>query len=226
MADGKKKIIVYSDWLQKFEALTDEEAGKLIKHFFRYVNDLNPEYPDRITELSFIDIKNTLKRDLELWEKRAEKSRENGKLGGRQKKETESEETKQDNLKPKISKQVILEPKEPVNVNDSVNVSDSDILLFNNNNREKHPLQILIESKFSNVASLKKQLSSEEAFKIEKKFSKAVIRQVLEGMENKKDLTKKYVSVYLTLNKWCENQKPALPAANENQSRIERLKNL
>lgn len=224
MADGKKKIIVYSDWLQKFEALTDEEAGRLIKHFFRYVNDLNPKYPDRITELSFIDIKNTLKRDLELWETRAQKSRENGKLGGRHKSQTEPEETKQDILKPKISKQVILEPKEPVTVIDSVNVND--ILLFKNNNSEKHPLQILIESKFSNVASLKKQLSSEEAFKIEKKFSKEVIQQVLEGMENKKDLTKKYVSVYLTLNKWCENQKPAIPAANENQSRIERLKNL
>ncbi len=60
MAEGKNKIIVYKDWIKKFEALKDAEAGKLIKHFFRYVNDLNPVAPDRITELSFIDIEQTL----------------------------------------------------------------------------------------------------------------------------------------------------------------------
>jgi hypothetical protein len=32
--------------------LEDDEAGRL-KHFFRYVNDLNPEYPDRTTKLMF-----------------------------------------------------------------------------------------------------------------------------------------------------------------------------
>ena len=80
MAEDKKRVIVYADWINKFEALEDDEAGKLIKHFFRYINDLNPTYPDRITEISFIDIQNTLKRDLIKWEKRAEKSRENGNL--------------------------------------------------------------------------------------------------------------------------------------------------
>ena len=54
MAENKKSIIVYADWIELFESLTDDEAGKLIKHFFRYVNDKNPTAPDRITELSFI----------------------------------------------------------------------------------------------------------------------------------------------------------------------------
>jgi hypothetical protein len=117
MAQGKKKVLVYTDWILKFEALTDEEAGKLIKHFFRYINDLNPEYPDRITEISFIDIKNTLKRDLVIWESKAENSRENGKKGGRPINPKE----------PKITQQVNLEPEEPVNVivKDNVNVSDN-----------------------------------------------------------------------------------------------------
>lgn len=112
MAEDKKKVIVYADWICKFEILTDIEAGKLIKHFFRYINDLNPEYPDRITELSFIDIQNTLKRDLKKWEKRAESSRENGKKGGRPK-ETE------------ITELDILKPIKPVIVNDIVNVTDT-----------------------------------------------------------------------------------------------------
>lgn len=121
MAENKKSIVVYADWIKKFEALTDDEAGKLIKHFFRYVNDQNPVAPDRITELSFIDIEQSLKRDLIKWEKRAERSRENGRKGGRP-------EEKQNPEKPKETQQVILEPKKPdsdnVSVNDSVIVND------------------------------------------------------------------------------------------------------
>jgi hypothetical protein len=81
MAENKKGVIVYADWIDKFEGLTDEEAGKLIKHFFRYVNDLNPEAPDRITKLLFIDIKNTLKRDLKKYENKKEERSNAGKLG-------------------------------------------------------------------------------------------------------------------------------------------------
>jgi hypothetical protein len=68
MDNAKKGVIVYVDWIEQFEYLTDVEAGKLIKHFFRYVNNLNPVAPDRFTEMSFIPIKRTLKRDLENWE--------------------------------------------------------------------------------------------------------------------------------------------------------------
>jgi len=68
MAENKKSIIVYADWIDKFETLEDDEAGRLIKHFFRYVNDLNPEFPDKITKVAFLDIQNALKRDLVKWE--------------------------------------------------------------------------------------------------------------------------------------------------------------
>ena len=79
--EDKKSIVVYADWIESFEALTDEEAGKLIKHFFRYVNDLSPEYPDRLTELSFIPIKQSLKRDLEKWKSTKEDRSTNGRKG-------------------------------------------------------------------------------------------------------------------------------------------------
>jgi hypothetical protein len=81
MAQDKKAIIVYADWMELFESLSNEEAGNLIKHFFRYVNDLNPEFPDRITELSFIPIKQSLKRDLSKWETKIETRSINGRLG-------------------------------------------------------------------------------------------------------------------------------------------------
>lgn len=82
MADHKKSILVYADWIDKFEELEDDEAGRLIKHFFRYVNDLNPEYPDRTTKLMFIDIKNTLKRDLGKWEEKSPQRSEKARVAG------------------------------------------------------------------------------------------------------------------------------------------------
>jgi hypothetical protein len=119
MAKDKKSFVAYCDWLESFEELTDEEAGKLAKHLFRYVNDLNPEAPDKITKMCFIPIKQSLKRDLVKYEERADRARENGAKGGR----------------PKTQKtqSVISEPKKPdsvsvsVNVNDSVNVKDDGI---------------------------------------------------------------------------------------------------
>lgn len=95
MAKGKNKITIYRDWVDYFEPLTDEEAGKLIKHLLRYTDDQNP-VGDRMTELLFIPLKKTLKRDLKEWEAICEKNRSNGMNGGRPKskpKETQNNPT-------------------------------------------------------------------------------------------------------------------------------------
>lgn len=81
MAENKKSIIVYADWMEHFENLTDEEAGRLIKHFFRYVNDLKPKPQDRLIEIAFAPIKASLKRDLDKWEKTVQERSINGRLG-------------------------------------------------------------------------------------------------------------------------------------------------
>lgn len=86
MAKGKNKITIYRDWVDYFEPLTDEEAGKLIKHLLRYTDDQSP-IGDRMTELLFLPLKKTLKRDLKEWESKCEKNRLNGMNGGRPKKE-------------------------------------------------------------------------------------------------------------------------------------------
>lgn len=79
MAEGKKSFILYSDHKETWEELSDEQAGKLIKHIFRYVNDENPELDDPLLKLVFIPMKQSLKRDLIKWEgTRSEKS-----IGGR-----------------------------------------------------------------------------------------------------------------------------------------------
>ena len=103
MADGKKKIIVYADWIDSFEELSDEEAGKLIKHFFRYVNDQEPVLEDRILKAHWIHIQNTLKRDLDKWKNYVEKQRVNGQKGGRPNTETQKTQAFSEKAKKAVS---------------------------------------------------------------------------------------------------------------------------
>jgi hypothetical protein len=113
MAENKKSFVAYCDWEETFEELSDEEAGKLVKHLFKYVNDKNPETSDKLTKMCFIPIKQSLKRDLKKYETYIEKQSVNGRKGGRPKNPTLSE----------ITQPLIEEPKKA----DSVSVSDNDI---------------------------------------------------------------------------------------------------
>lgn len=78
MAANKKSFILYCDQKGLWDKLTDDQAGKLIKHIISYVNDENPTAPDFITELAFEPIKQSLKRDLQKWETQYEQRVEAG----------------------------------------------------------------------------------------------------------------------------------------------------
>jgi hypothetical protein len=76
MAENKKSVLLYCDIIHTIEPLTDEEAGKLFKHYLRYINDQNPCAEDRLTALLFEPIKQNLKRDLRKWEDKSLKNKE------------------------------------------------------------------------------------------------------------------------------------------------------
>lgn len=125
MAEGKKSFILYADQIHLFENLSDLEAGVLIKHIFRYVNDMNPEC-DRLTTIAFEPIKQQLKRNLKYWQETKVKRSIAGKLG------MESRwNNKNNNDITKITS--VIDVKEnitniTVNDNVSVNVNDSVII--------------------------------------------------------------------------------------------------
>ena len=81
MATDKKSVLIYCNWESTFDKLSDEEAGRLFKHLFNYVNDRNPTPPDRITELVFEPIKAVLKEDLKKWDYRVDERSNSGKIG-------------------------------------------------------------------------------------------------------------------------------------------------
>ena len=83
---NKKSFYLFNDTEKVFEMLTDEEAGKLIKHLFSYVNGKESELNDRLLEVAFEPIRLQLERDMKKYESVCERNRENGLKGGRPKK--------------------------------------------------------------------------------------------------------------------------------------------
>ena len=72
MDKSKKSFILYSDQKELFDQLSDEQAGKLIKFIFSYVNDEEPTTDDLLINLAFTPIKQQFKRDLDKWNKTKE----------------------------------------------------------------------------------------------------------------------------------------------------------
>ena len=133
MAENKKSFILYADQIHLFESLSDDEAGRVIKHLFRYVNDLNPELPDRTTQLIFEPIKQQLKRDLETWKKSISGKSEGGKKSAEMRKKLKEMQDELDKFK-------ILQDtstNSTVNVNDNVNVNVNDDYYIVNGKIEK-----------------------------------------------------------------------------------------
>jgi hypothetical protein len=81
MAKDKKSFILYSDIIYTVEKLSDIEAGQLLKHLLRYVNDQNPTTKNPLVEIAFEPIKQQLKRDLVKFEDVKGKRSEAGKAG-------------------------------------------------------------------------------------------------------------------------------------------------
>ena len=96
--EGKKSFLLHCDFIHGIDELSDEQAGKLLKIIFQYVNDQNPVIEDQILRIAFTPIKLALKRDLDTWKKSCDKNKENGLKGGRPPKENPTEPKKPSGL--------------------------------------------------------------------------------------------------------------------------------
>lgn len=122
----KNSFILYTNIYETVKQLPKEKAGELFVTILEYVNDLNPEPDDLLVKIAFEPIKQALKADLKKWISYQEKQADNGKKGGRPKKE-ETEPLKEETQKTQAFSE---KPKktEYVFVFDSVIESEYEIL--------------------------------------------------------------------------------------------------
>jgi hypothetical protein len=115
--EGKKSFVLYTDQREVFDELSDEDAGKLIKHIFSYVNDENPSTDDQLLKVAFLPIKTQLKRDLKIWDEKKQQRAEAGRKGGIAK----SSNAKQSLANPSNATNDVANLAVNVNVNGNVN---------------------------------------------------------------------------------------------------------
>jgi hypothetical protein len=88
----KKSFILYQDYLEHINFLSDEQAGKLFKAIFLYNQGHDVEM-EPIVRMAFSFIKVNLDRDMEKYESVKERNKINGLKGGRPVKTEEPNET-------------------------------------------------------------------------------------------------------------------------------------
>jgi hypothetical protein len=160
MAKDKKSFILYSDAIHTVEKLSDTDAGQLLKHLLRYVNDQNPTTDNPLVEIAFEPIKQQLKRDLVKFEDVKVKRSEAGKAGA----------TKRWQDIANANKGIQTIANIAVNDNDNVNVISKDIyrsfahLSISNADIEK------LLDKYS-INEIDEVLDSIENFKGNKKYT-------------------------------------------------------
>jgi hypothetical protein len=115
MAKDKKSFILYADAIHTIEKLSDADAGQLLKHLMRYVNDQNPVTDNPLVDIAFEPIKQQLKRDLVKFEDVKVKRSEAGKAGASKRWQMPSNDSKEKQSVAKIA------------VTDTVNVISKDI---------------------------------------------------------------------------------------------------
>ena len=99
----KKSFLLYLDYAEHLDQLTDAECGQLLRAIFAHEDPERPEptYLRGAAAMAYSFIKAQLDRDREEYEKKCETNRKNGLKGGRPPKPKESQETERFFEKPK-----------------------------------------------------------------------------------------------------------------------------
>ena len=206
----KNSFLIYTDYEEQFNLLTDEQLGQLIRAIMQYEKTGEIPKLDGMLKMAFSFIKTQLDRDREKYEEKCAKNRENAKRGGRPKKQM-------DNKKPNGFKGNQTNAKKPDNDND--NEDDDD----NNNNDVVSDscvdgLQGVIDFYNNNIGFL-----SPYGLKILESYAKDLSSElVIYAMQISVENNKKTISyIKAILNNWTKaNIKTLEEAKRENKKKV------
>lgn len=120
----KSSFLIYLDYEEQFNLLTDEQIGQLMRAIIKYEKTREIPQLNGIVKMAFSFIKTQLDRDREKYEARCEKNRENAKKGGRPRK------NQKDNLKANGFNENQMDAKKPDDdKEDNEEDIDNDLLL-------------------------------------------------------------------------------------------------
>lgn len=130
----KSSFLIYLDYEEQFNLLTDEQIGRLMRAIIKYEKTREIPQLNGIVKMAFSFIKTQLDRDREKYEAKCEKNRENAKKGGRPRK------NQKDNLKANGFNENQMDAKKPDDDKEDEEDNEEDIdndLLLKKEKEEK-----------------------------------------------------------------------------------------
>lgn len=110
----KSSFLIYHEYREPLKLLTDEQRGQLLMALIDYSESgVVPEL-DGISMMAFSFIQSQMDRDSKKYENRCSSNRENGKKGGRPKKENDTEENPKNPLGFEETEKKTKNPKKPI----------------------------------------------------------------------------------------------------------------
>ena len=119
----KKAFLMYTEYEQQLEDLTNEELGILMRAIFKYEKEGTVPNFTGLLKMAFSFIMSNLNSNQEKYDKRCETSAKNGSKGGRPKKENLNENLNQNLKKPNKTKKADNDNEDD---NDKNNVNDDE----------------------------------------------------------------------------------------------------
>lgn len=112
----KSSFLIYHEYREPLKLLTDEQRGQLLMALIDYSESgVVPEL-DGISMMAFSFIQSQMDRDSKKYENRCSSNRENGKKGGRPKKENDSEENPKNPMGFEETKKKTKNQKKPIKI--------------------------------------------------------------------------------------------------------------
>jgi hypothetical protein len=112
----KSSFLIYHEYREPLKLLTDEQRGQLLMALIDYSESgVVPEL-DGISMMAFSFIQSQMNRDSKKYENRCSSNRENGKKGGRPKKENDSKENPKNPLGFEETEKKTKNPKKPIKI--------------------------------------------------------------------------------------------------------------
>jgi hypothetical protein len=112
----KSSFLIYHEYREPLKLLTDEQRGQLLMALIDYSESgVVPEL-DGISMMAFSFIQSQMDRDSKKYENRCSSNRENGKKGGRPKKENDLEENPKKPLGFEETEKKTKNPKKPIKI--------------------------------------------------------------------------------------------------------------
>ena len=149
----KKSFLIYLDYEEQFDLLTDEQIGQLMRAIIKYEKTGEEPVLDGMIKMAFSFIKKQLDRDREKWTEEKQKRSEAGRKGGisRAVKQGQALSSKSKQCLSEVSnaKQSQANQADKVEVKDKVDVKVEDIIKKENKKEKKTEIDKLIDENFS-----------------------------------------------------------------------------